>query len=660
VSRRARLVRRASAFLLSVWVLVLVGVFVHRQLRRKPAVSPVEIEEVSGEQKETPVRVQKGFVYNDVLGVEPNFRIAAQEAVEFASGWYELHDVTMSLFHQGTVSYGLVAKQARFNTVEKSATASGDVQLSLSAGIAVRADKLVLDGGSRVLSSRGSVTFAGPGWGGVAQGMAVDLASNRLDLKGGVSLSWRSGSADRSSLILLAQELLYYRDRGLVECPRGLTFLRSGLRVEAPGAEIRIDAQSGGLIQAKLLGSVRLGGTLDDGGMVAGRTGDMLVQPLLGERFRIAAEPEAGSGWVSLHWSAPGNVSRELLTWRLVGEGSRDAWEWLEGQELVCGDESDATGATRTFSSDRLRLDFSQGKPTTARATGSVRVDLDGRWAAGDELVYSLANRNFTLLPSQGGRVTAGSEDLTAESDRIEGQPGGEIVASGQVYGTVAKPADGEQGGNVTRFAADRVVLAGETVRLDGNARLWQPERLVRADRLDYDRMGDIVVGKGNVLTTGTAPQASKESRQVRVRASSVRYDRRAGEAHYEGNVELEDPRAVASCQKLDVTLGSQGGLLLGSLEGGVTIRETGTGRVLKGDRARFVTATNTVQVWGSPVILQEPGGNQVSGNTLTWNRESNSMLVEGTKEQPSETIYGPAPGTPHPGKKGGGGVAGQ
>jgi len=331
VTRRARLLRRVSTVLLTLWVLAVVGAFVHRQLRRRPVVAPVELGEVAAGREETPVRVQRGFVYNDVLGVEPNFRVAASEVVEFASGWYELREMNLSMFQGGEVSYALVAGAGRFNPAEKTALARDQVHLSLGRGVAVRADEVVLHGVERRLASRGSVSFAGPGWGGVGGELAVSLAEDLVELRGGVSVSWR-GDTQGSALVMLTPRLAYRRQRGLLECPEGIRFLRGGLRIDAPAAEIQLEADTGMLRQVRLTGPVRIDGALDAGGWMEGRAGSTTVEALGGGRMRLAADPAAGTGWVSLRWADRKGAIRELTAWRLVGEGSEGAWEWLEGR----------------------------------------------------------------------------------------------------------------------------------------------------------------------------------------------------------------------------------------------------------------------------------------------------------------------------------------
>ncbi len=237
VTPTGRFLRRFSTLLLIAWVAVLVGLFVRGRVQRGMGVAPTgEQAGEEGEDGDKTVRVHKGFVYADTLGVEPNFRVATRETVQFASGWYELRDIEVSMYHRGEVAYGLVAEKARFNQKLREAHATGGAQVSLGSGVVVRADGFVFRGGERVLESTGPVTFAGPGWGGVGGGMRCTLADNNVEIHGGLSLAARDDRGGGPSLVLLAPTAHYSRGESVVTFPAGLTVLREGLRLRGAGA----------------------------------------------------------------------------------------------------------------------------------------------------------------------------------------------------------------------------------------------------------------------------------------------------------------------------------------------------------------------------------------------------------------------------------------
>jgi lipopolysaccharide export system protein LptA len=532
----------------------------------------------------------------------------------------------------------------------------GSAVLSLQGGVALRASGFTLGGPARMLESTGPVTFAGPGWGGLAGGTRASLARNTMELNGGVSVTWRPEKPSGGPPVtLLAPRIEYDRKRAAAAFPDGVTILRGRLEGKAASGRAQLSGPEGELRQLSLDDPVRVSGTLDDGGDLDVRAGSTVFDVLPDGRVRLAAQAMATSGWVTVAWAEASVGWRQFTAWRLFGEGTRTAWEWIEGQGLACAQELRTDEEPMRLHADRMRLLFDEGRPRTVRASDAVRVDNGENWAEGGELEFSLYSRSFTLLPAEGKRVVLGGPDSTAWCNRLQGEEGGTIVASGQVIGLLTRaPGEGQQAEPV-RFAAATATASqgGAHLVLDGDARLWQGERLVRADRLDYDRATDVVEGRGNVLTTAPAVGMTGGGGQIEVRARELHYDRSAGVATYQGDVTLTDPQARASCQNLEATLGSSGNLVLATLGGGVTMRDRRTARTMTGQRARFLVGEGVFEMWGSPVLVQDPAGDQVKADHLEWLRESNTVVVLGTEENPSETLYHPKQPAPTPKPRG-------
>jgi lipopolysaccharide export system protein LptA len=652
VNSRLLALRRGSFVLLLLWVTVLVGSYVQRHFRRQPQTEQVEVEATTREGQEQPVRVHKGFVYSDTLGIEPNFRIAAREAVEFSSGWYEFHDVQVSLYHEGRVAYGLLSDGLRLDPVKHEAQTLGNAEVSLRGGVALRASGFSLGGPERLLQSAGPVTFAGPGWGGLAAGARSSLEKNTMELVGGASVTWHETKASAApSTIFLAPRVVYDRTSAFVRFPDGLTILRGSLQAKAVRAEMQLSAAEGELRKLSLEGPVNLDGTLDDGSEVQARAGTTELEALPEGRYRLTAEPSQTTGWVAVNLADTTTGWREFEAWRVVGEGTRTAWEWLEGQGLSCGEELRKDEDPRRVRAAQMRLVFHTGQAQTVRASEDVRVETGDQWAEGGELEFSLRSRTFTLQPANGKRVLLAGPDSTAWCDRLQGEEGGKVVARGQVVGLLQRSGLLGQGKIPVRFAAGAASASegGEHLSLEGDARLWQGDRLVRADRLDYDREPEIVTGRGAVLTTARAEGKTGPGAEVRVRARQLAYDRTTGVATYEGDVIFEDAQVQALCQRLVATMDANGNLVLATLDGGVTLREPATARVMTGQRARLMVERGFFEMWGSPVLVKEPSGNQVKADHLQWQRATNTVVVLGAEDNPSETLYHPTKPAPTP-----------
>ncbi len=646
MSRRNHVLRRVSLLLLLVWVAVLGASFAHRHMRRRGAAIEAEPTPAARRGEERPVRMHSGLVYTDTIGIEPNFRVAARETLEFASGWYELKDVEVSIYHAGEVAYGLVASDAKYNPQLREAQARGNAQLSLSKGVALRADGFDLRGSDRSFSSRGAVTFAAAGWGGVAGSVSGSAAENTIALTDNVTASWRGEAG--SSLLVLAPRVTYERRRALILLEDGVTLLHRQNQLVAASAQARLRGADGPPDAVVLTGGVAITARLGDSSVVEARGEE--VELRLGEAgaIDVSVRPQASTGWVTTTWVGAEAAVRTLRAWRVVGGGSQSSGlQWIEGQGMVCMTEVEPSGgAPRHLSADALRIEMEGEKPETATAWGNVRIQTGPQWSEGERLVVTLATRRSVLLPAARDRVRFGSESLDGRADRIETDPDQGVIADGAVSGAVVRGSLLGSTEGPVQFAAARAVWArdGGKLTLEGDARLWQGERLMRADRLEHRVADEVVVARGSVVTVGPTLRrdAGDGGALVRITARALTYDARTMIAVFEGDVRLADEQADLGAQRVTATFGPGGGLLLATFEGGLLIRERASGRSVAGQRARLVGEQDVLEVWGDPVLVTESSGNQMKAAHLVWKRRDGVLSALGGADSRSETLYHP------------------
>jgi lipopolysaccharide export system protein LptA len=494
-----------------------------------------------------------------------------------------------------------------------------------------------------VLESQGPATFAGDAMGGLAGGITCNLTENSIALNGGVSVVWRPSNDDVAPLIVLAPRAIYSRGAAVVDFPEGATLLRGSLRLQGAAVQVQLREAEGGMQAITFAEPIEMAGTTASNQTLSGRAGKAELQALDGGRLRFTAEPASDTGWISLRLRDPIQGWRELNAWRLVGEGSREDWEWIEAQGLACLTDFPASTEVRDLGAESVRLEFASGQARSAVAVGNVRLESAGQWAEGERLVFSLASRSFSLNPAPTRRVAVGTGEVTCVCDGLESAAGGNVTARGNVSGVLRRAALWGAADAPVRFAADSALVAstGARLDLDGQARLWQGDRLVRADHIEFERARELLSASGNVVTLARlTPRGSGPGELVQLRARSLQYEHGGGLAVYEGDVELEDPRSTARCQRLTVTLGSDGQMLLATLEGGVTVTEHATTRVIKGQGARVDAARDLLELWGTPLLIQEASGSQVKAARLEWRRATESLVVFGADGAPSETIY--------------------
>ncbi len=635
--RAPEVIRRVSAALIVAWLLVLAG-FAVRQLRRPAPVARADSRIPASSESEPAVRVHKGFVYSDTVGIEPNFRIAARETLEFVSGRLEMHDVEVTLYDAGEVAYGMTADAARLDPSRREAEAVGNARLSLGAGIAAHASGFAFHGAARGFASIGPVAFAGRGWGGTVARVTGSFADNTMALEGGLSVSFRG----RRTAVLLAPVAHYSRRRATLAFPQGVELRQDDLRLQAASASLLMAAPEGALRRLLLEGGVSLAGQLADGGevdMVAGRVELVAVGE---QQLQFVADARGGEEPARAHWQDTTGVVRELAADRLTGAAAHGAIEWLEGQGHARASESHPARPPRLVTAGNLRVEFSGGRPAGAVGQGAVRLRDGDRWAEGEVLRYSTEGQSYVLQGLAGQPVRLGGTGFSASCDLVEGARDGRVAARGRVAGkSVRTNPDGSE--ETVHFAGELVEASAseeDPIVLQGNARLWQQDRLIRAERLEYFRERATLRGAGEVLSIATFDRGQEGVEEAKVRARAVSYDRNAGEASYEGDVELVDPRAVVRCQRLVAQLDEGGNVRHATLSGGVSIVDTGTGRSVEGQRATFDPGTDLLDIWGTPVLAREANGSLLKAHHFRWYRGSATFVVVGEEDNPSEALY--------------------
>lgn len=628
-----RVFRTMTASLLAVWLGFLVALLVYRQWQRQAVVTEAPSRPPVSDQAEQPVRVQRGFVFTYALGVSPSIRLAAKESVEFASGWLELSDVDVTFFQRGQVAYGLTAAKVRFHQRTSQAVVEGNPLLSLGHGVVARGPAFLLESSEQKLLSRGPVSFAGVGWGGLAGSLFSLLAEDVVVLGDGVSLVAEESGGERVTLV--APVARYRRKLGTVEFSAGVTLFRDLLRFQAEAGTVFLNAETGTPERLVLTGPVEMQGRTADGELVEGTWGDCRAERQGEGSWAFVAEGEARSGWARLRVVVPGGEIRELAAWRLEGVASGEGLERLSGQGLVCALRSRPREQASRLSADSLQVAFVRGRPEEVRASGNVVLEEAAGRAWGDSLAAKLPDGPGELWAAPGREVRFASSDLEGACQRIAFDSERRFTASGGVQGT----ARGQR--EDLRFAAREArgsLNDANRVNLVGDARVWQKDQLLRADELFLDREAETIQARGRVLS-----QITREGTLVgTIEGSQVTYVRPKGEAFFTGGVRLHDPRGTVESWSLLAYLSERGEVLRGEFQGSVVVRDKENGRRILGDAAWYEASTEIMVVTGQPALAEEVRGNRVQASRILWNRRSGTLEVGGDMDAPSQTLYHP------------------
>jgi lipopolysaccharide export system protein LptA len=234
------------------------------------------------------------------------------------------------------------------------------------------------------------------------------------------------------------------------------------------------------------------------------------------------------------------------------------------------------------------------------------------------------------------GDATAEGEVKSTYSDLRE-QPNGALLASSSPIHITA-----------------RAMIVHRTTAVatySGDARIWQDANVVQAPTLQFDREHRSVVAQGDGQPVSTVlVQMDKRGGTVPVSITSARltYTDDQHRAHFEGGVVARSAEVAITADHLDAfmiprsqasanqALKGQGQLDRIVAEGNVSIQEPS--RRARGEKLVYTAAEDKfILTGGSPSIFDAEHG-KITGDSLTFYKHDDRVLVEGKDTSPTVT----------------------
>ena len=275
--------------------------------------------------------------------------------------------------------------------------------------------------------------------------------------------------------------------------------------------------------------------------------------------------------------------------------------------------------------------------------------------AHADRASYSPADQVLTLTGSP--RVMDRGMATTARSMRVN-RVTGDAVAEGDVKTTYSDLRP--QPGGALLAAASPIHVTSRTMALHrttavalytGNVRLWQDANVVQAPRIEFDRDHRSVIAEGNGDPVSTVlVQVDKRGNATPVTITSKRltYTDDQHRAHLEGGVVARGadatvtaavadaylvPRGPASAEK---AAAAQGQLDRIVAEGNVVVQEPT--RRAAGNRLVYTAGEDKFVMTGGPPSIFDAEHGKITGDSLTFYKHDDRVLVEGRETSPTVT----------------------
>ena len=252
------------------------------------------------------------------------------------------------------------------------------------------------------------------------------------------------------------------------------------------------------------------------------------------------------------------------------------------------------------------------------------------------------------------------NEQIAVDGETIDVTlDGPKLKASGNVR-SVLKPAPAnpdESGSNVRMPAMLKqdqpVYVVGKGMDYDGvsakgtytgGARLVQGDTAVKGDTIVIDNKAGNLSASGNVVTTSVVDDPSKEKKKGRApsiaQAADFTYDDATRRMTYTKDAHMSGPDGDMTANRIDLYLKPSGDELdRAEAFENVVLHEQS--RETKGSKLVYTTANETYVVTGSPVKIVDQCRRETIGRTLTFNKGTDSIVVDGNAQIRTQTKGG-------------------
>ena len=263
--------------------------------------------------------------------------------------------------------------------------------------------------------------------------------------------------------------------------------------------------------------------------------------------------------------------------------------------------------------------------------SGTIRAD----W-----ILFEVETGNYTALGRASSSFTEGSPE-TAPTEEVSGffAPRQPVFSSAEEITSVEE--------------------AGVLI-LSGQARLWQEQNRLEADRIRIDRPAKILRAEGHVVNylteqeNGSTPAAGGRPAAglVCIRSASLDYDEAEKLMVYVGSAELRRADLTVSSDRLeghlgaDEETGSRNRLEKAFATGNVRIvrNSSSDARLGSGRNAEYYPKESKVILIGEPASVQDESRGRTEGTRLTYYLEDDRLLVQGSSQDRARTLRRKAP----------------
>ncbi|HEV2063070.1 MAG TPA: LptA/OstA family protein, partial [Thermoanaerobaculia bacterium] len=619
-----------------------------------------------------PTTVLSEFDYTETVRGKPAFRIRADRTIGFgpaaglAPDRYALEKVSLRLYPENGEPIDVLADRANYDMRTKAAVLTGNVRWSDEKGAMGETETVTFHPEKRLLEAPNKVHFSQGSFDVVAASGRHDVGRRETFLSGPVRGSGTGeGTGGLSSLA--ADSAAYRRDEQVIDLEGNVsTSARRGDRLHCDRLLLKTGPDGKHLEWARASGSVR--------GRIVGALA-AAAGPTLVPGAPMPLRDYAGDQGVLLF--GPDGQARSMS---------------LSGRPATVAE------AGRRIAAETIDLDLAAGRPSAARAQGSVRLDAppnrsesdkasvaygpdgaisslelsgnvrmsgDGKSGTAETAIQLPARSVWLLTGNAATSATVVSGGSRVSAPRIEiGEKRRDVTAEGGARAVFA-PEKGRPAGATplgdpdlpTYGKASRIVLddTSHLATLSGAASLWQGDASLAADDITLNDAERTLVAVGNVravmpppaaaaTTTKKADKSAEPSAKAETSVVTARrlvYREAASSATFDGGVVVTRGPWRASASTGTAFLDKERKVERVELVGDVAFRDAVAGRSGQADRAVDYPPEGRTVLEGKPARVNDAsGGNRVAGATLTITQRGRRVEVTAPEGGKTETLH--------------------
>jgi len=600
-----------------------------------------------------PNLIARAFDDTQTLGGKVVSRIRARRMVGFASGWYTLEDVHLTIYRPNGLVYELTCPEAQFKADTKEAEVKGGVTVQTNDGLELRTAELKFDG-NRLLNEI-PVEFKVDTFEGKAGGLDLNVQHESLRLTNGIQARSASAAPGEPPALLSAEEAIFRRPDHDVRFNRSVTLTREKdvLRADSILATIDRDKrvlrglEGAGNISLRMAGTSRLG----SGGSSLG-PGE---KQLTAERFTADVSEEgkilainAVGEQIPAHALLQGPPRRDITSrlFRVILEGTVVS-------ELRCEDKvvmQELGPSPRVIQANRVivRMDPRTRQASSAVIEGNMRYRDPKNEAVAERANYDITGDRLVMTALAGFAPSITSDGQNLKANLIEISPKeGVLKGNGSVVTklsnrkgavTASDTAIFPQSGSPVYVNSDSVLLrqSSRVAIFTGNVRAWQDDNTLFASELQVTGAGDSIQAKTNVRAVLYNAKDGRTKPMI-ARSDTLTARKLERRIDMDGNVKIEDETRVLTSDKASFYFDAARKLERIEANSNLTMVDSATGRKVAGTRAVYQLAEKMVYLNGTPALVTEQRGT-IKATQIEVDIARNKVNTVG----PAETTYNP------------------